>query len=92
MAQETMAGSGDRLNPESRWQALHAAVLQACSLSPPLPLPHQHLPNYRVGLGLACKPGSGFLAAWLFQSHPCRSSSAYIEAASLGGAELGASR
>lgn len=57
--------------------------------SPSLPL--QHLPNYRAGLGLACKPSSGFLAAWLFQSHPCRSSSAYTEAASLGGAELGAS-
>lgn len=30
-------GSGDRLNPESRRQALHAVflVLQACSLSPP---------------------------------------------------------
>ena len=87
-------GSGDRLNPESRRQALHAVflVLQACSLSPPPPLPHQHLPNYWAGLGLACKPGSGFLAAWLFQSHPCRSSSAYTEAVSLGGAELGASR
>ena len=95
MAQETMAGSGDRLNPESRRQALPVAVFrapQACSLSPPPPLPLQHLPNYRAGLGLACKPSSGFLAAWLFQSQPCRSSTAYTEAASLGGAELGASR
>lgn len=95
MAQETVAGSGARLNPESRRQALPVAVFrapQACSLSPPPLLPFQHLPNYRAGLGLACKPSSGFLAAWLFQSQPCRSSTAYTEAASLGGAELGASR
>lgn len=41
------------------------------------------MPNYGKGLGVACKPISGFFTAWLFQSHLCGSYSLYAEAATL---------
>lgn len=70
-----------------------AGTSQAAFLVPLglLSLPSTSLPapNYREGLGVACKPSSGFVTAWLLQSHLCRSHSLYAETAALRGAGLG---